>query len=194
MTKARLEAFSDGVFAIVITLLILDVRLPQVPYEQLPSALAAAGPQLVAYVLSFLLIGLYWIFHHQGLHRLERIDSVFLWINLLFLLCVSFLPFPTTLLGRYPLKTWPMVLYGSSLLAANGMGFLMLLYTHRKKSELIAAKYRESTFRQQWPIYAIVNGAYVVAIGAAFVAPIASEIIYGAVILGVVARTLHERL
>src|SRR5262249_34533535 len=101
MTKARLEAFSDGVFAIVITLLILDIRIPEVPYRQLWPALTAAGPRLLAYVMSFLLIGLYWVFHHHGMQRLERTDGVFIWLNILFLLFVSFLPFPTVLLGRY---------------------------------------------------------------------------------------------
>src|SRR4051812_17865526 len=102
MNKNRVEAFSDGVFAIVITLLILDIRLPEVDAAHLPGALRDALPHIVAYVMSFVIIGVYWISHHHALQRLVRVDGVLLWLNMLLLLFVSFLPFPTSMLGRYP--------------------------------------------------------------------------------------------
>src|SRR4051794_3390811 len=95
VSKVRLEAFSDGVFAIVITLLILEIRIPDVTQPELANALAAAAPKLLAYVTTFALIGLYWVFHHHALLLVRKVDGALLWLNLIELLGVSFLPFPT---------------------------------------------------------------------------------------------------
>ena len=97
MNKQRLEAFSDGVFAIVITLLILDIKIPEVQSTALPAALVKMLPQLVTYVLSFFIIGLYWHLHHQVATQIKLIDGAFIWLNLVWLLFVSVLPFPTAL-------------------------------------------------------------------------------------------------
>lgn len=101
MNKTRLEAFSDGVFAIVITLLILEIHLPEVDYSQLGHALIELLPRIFAYVMSFAVIGLYWVGHHQSSLLVKEIDGVFLWLNVLLLLLISFLPFPTALMGRF---------------------------------------------------------------------------------------------
>ena len=94
-SKTRLEAFSDGVFAIAITLLILDVAVTEAgtPLEELFSA----WPSYVGYVVSFITIGLAWIGHSAMTEELDHVDAVFLRLNLLLLLVVVFLPFPTTL-------------------------------------------------------------------------------------------------
>ena len=81
MQKSRLEAFSDGVFAIVITLLILDIRFPEVPYSQFGQTLLSLLPRILAYVMSFILIGLYWVVHHNSLHGMKKTDRGFLWLN-----------------------------------------------------------------------------------------------------------------
>ena len=97
MEKSRLEAFSDGVFAIVITLLILDIRFPEVEYSQFAATLVSVLPRILAYVMSFIIIGLYWVIHHNSMHAIKKTDRGFLWLNILLLLCVSFIPFPTSL-------------------------------------------------------------------------------------------------
>lgn len=130
MTKSRLEAFSDGVFAIVITLLILDIRFPDVPYIQIIEALSSVVPRILAYVLSFIIIGLYWVSHHNSVYVMKKTDRGFVWLNMLLLLCVSFIPFPTSLLGRYPFEAWPIIIYGITLITCNAVAYIMVVYVH----------------------------------------------------------------
>jgi uncharacterized membrane protein len=119
LNKQRLEAFSDGVFAIVITLLILDIRIPVVPSMALGAALVHILPQILTYILSFFIVGLYWHLHHQVSAQVKLIDGAFIWLNLVWLLFVSMLPFPTALLGRYPLQPIPLTIYGINLILVN---------------------------------------------------------------------------
>lgn len=181
MEKNRLEAFSDGVFAIVITLLILDIRIPEVEYDHLREALYTVLPRIYAYVLSFLIIGLYWISHHNSFLSVKKTDRVFLWLNMLLLLSVSFIPFPTSLLGRYPFKALPIMLYGASLIACNLVGVVMMIYI-RYHPHLGVPDFRERYFKRQMPIYAVVNGLYLLGILVAPVAPGVSYGIYGVVV------------
>ena len=83
MNKQRLEAFSDGVYAIVITLLILDIRIPEVPAESLGPALVKMLPQVFTYVLSFFVIALYWFSHHRVAQHVKLIDGNFVWLNMI---------------------------------------------------------------------------------------------------------------
>lgn len=102
MTTGRVEAFSDGVIAVAITLLVLDLRVPKASEHQaLSHALAAQWPNYLAYVVSFLTIGVIWINHHAMLHRLERVDYSVLALNVLLLLTVVALPFSTALMAEY---------------------------------------------------------------------------------------------
>ena len=130
MEKSRLEAFSDGVFAIVITLLILDIRFPEVPYSEFFKTLVSVLPRILAYVMSFIIIGLYWVTHHNSMHAMKKTDRGFLWLNILLLLCVSFIPFPTSLLGRYPFQAGPIIIYGITLIVCDIVGYIMLVYVH----------------------------------------------------------------
>ena len=101
MSVGRLEAFSDGVFAIVITLLILDIKVPVVESGHPGSALAHRWPQYVAYLMSFLIVGIIWLNHHATINLLARTDHRLQVHNLLLLLPVSILPWPTALLAEY---------------------------------------------------------------------------------------------
>ncbi len=101
MSRGRLEAFSDGVFAIAITLLILDVTVPHGSGAHLAHALVAEWPAYLAYVTSFLTIGVIWINHHAMFSKVGRIDRSFVFVNTVFLLVVAFIPFPTRLLAEY---------------------------------------------------------------------------------------------
>jgi len=102
MSPGRLEAFSDGVFAIAITLLVLDLHVP-VPSEttNLATALGHEWPSYVAYGVSFLTIGIIWINHHAMMRRIKAVDHEILVLNLLLLLCVGLLPFTTALMAAY---------------------------------------------------------------------------------------------
>jgi len=108
----RLIFFSDAVFAIVMTLLVLEIRVPEVPLAlaaaEVPNEVLALGPKFFSYVLSFLVIGTYWIAHHQTLRYVQSYDRRLLWLNLLFLLSISFIPFPTALLVHLQERFWAM--------------------------------------------------------------------------------------
>lgn len=91
----RLVGFSDGVFAIAITVLVLNIEVPTAA----PNTVLTEWPDVLSYVISFLVIGNYWISHHRIFQWIDRQDSRLLWFNLLFLLCIAFVPFPTSLLG-----------------------------------------------------------------------------------------------
>ena len=98
----RIEAFSDGVFAIAITLLIIEIGVPHVTgNESLSEALGDLWPSYGAYVLSFVMIGIYWANHHSLFRLFVRTDHYFLILNVFFLMTIAFLPFPTAVLGEY---------------------------------------------------------------------------------------------
>jgi uncharacterized membrane protein len=100
----RLIFFSDAVFAIAMTLLVVDVRLPHVaPITEatLAQALLALFPQYIGFLVSFLVVGQFWIGHHRVFGQLARSDDTLVWRNLLFLLVIAFMPFPTTLISQY---------------------------------------------------------------------------------------------
>lgn len=109
MGKARLEAFSDGVMAIIITIMVLEMRAP------VGANLASLRPLLpvfLSYVLSFIYIGIYWSNHHHFLHAAHRVDGRVLWANLFLLFCLSLFPFATAWMGENHFAAMPVALYG----------------------------------------------------------------------------------
>src|SRR5512135_37386 len=123
MTRNRLEAFSDGVIAIIITIMVLELRPPH------GVALADLGPlvpKLLSYVLSFVFLGIYWNNHHHLLHAVERVDGRVLWANLHLLFWLSLIPFGTGWLGQTNFAAWPVALYGAILLLAAVAYFLLV--------------------------------------------------------------------
>lgn len=118
LTKARIEALADGVFAIAMTLLVLDLKVPSIGAEntdQLLPALFAQWPKYISYLISFFMLGIYWIGHHNQFHVIRRSDRGFLWINILYLMTISLLPFSTALLGAYPSTRIALIIYGGNL-------------------------------------------------------------------------------
>ncbi len=101
----RLIFFSDAVFAIAITLLVLDIKIPEIPDDRvaadLPGSVAAVGPNILAYFISFMIISTFWVVHHSTFAYIRRYDHRLLWLNLYLLLFVAFLPFPAGILARY---------------------------------------------------------------------------------------------
>ncbi len=121
----RLEAFSDGVIAVIITIMVLDLRAPHTPTI---AALAASVPTFLAYVLSFVFIGIYWNNHHHMLRASEGIDAAAMWANLHLLFWLSLVPFTTTWLGENPTKGGPTAAYGFVLLMC-AVGYSVLQRT-----------------------------------------------------------------
>jgi len=118
---ARLETFADGVMAIAITLLILDVHVPPPSGRSLWSALAEEWPSYAGYVVSFLTIGIIWVNHHQMFKLIGRVTHGFLMMNVIFLMTIAFLPFPTALVADYiripDSRTAATVVYGLTMVA-----------------------------------------------------------------------------
>ena len=115
MGRGRLEAFSDGVLAIIITIMVLELKVPH------GADLGALGPLLpvfLSYVLSFIFIGIYWSNHHHLLHAVQHVDGRILWANLHLLFWLSLIPFVTGWMGENHFATWPVALYGTVLLSA----------------------------------------------------------------------------
>jgi uncharacterized membrane protein len=100
VSRARLEAFADGVFAIAATLLIIDVSA-DAPGGALGSTLEHSWPQYVAYAVSFLTIGIMWVNHHACMQLIDRVDRRFLFVNIALLACIGFVPFPTKLIAEH---------------------------------------------------------------------------------------------
>lgn len=122
MTKARLEAFSDGVLAIVITIMVLELRVPHDPSLE---ALRPLLPVFLSYVLSFTYVGIYWNNHHHMLHSAHRISGAVLWSNLHLLFWLSLFPAATAWMGENHFETWPVIAYGVVSLMA-GVAYYIL--------------------------------------------------------------------
>lgn len=115
MTKNRLEAFSDGVLAIIITVMVLELRRPERPDF---TALARLWPVMLSYVLSFIYVGIYWNNHHHFFHATKRVNGNILWANLHLLFWISLFPFATAWMGENHASPAPTVVYGFVLLMA----------------------------------------------------------------------------
>ena len=122
MNKTRLEAFSDGVLAIIITIMVLEFKLPEGSrYEDLEPLL----PKFLSYVLSFIYIGIYWNNHHHMMHTVKQVNGKILWANLHLLFWLSLIPFVTAWNGENHFAPFPMMLYGIILLM-NGVAYFIL--------------------------------------------------------------------
>jgi uncharacterized membrane protein len=174
----RLEAFSDGVFAIAVTLLILEVRVETTGDESLAAALHHALPQIGAYAASFLQIGIMWANHHALFRLVDRIDQLVVLLNLLLLGCVSFLPLPTELVAEHThgadART-AVLLYGGTL-AANAL-FFNLLWLRVVRAGLLVPGTAPAFVRDVNVRYLIGLGAYVAATLLAFVSPPAAIVV-----------------
>jgi len=128
----RLDAFSDGVFAIVITLLVLELRIPEVSGEhvgeQLKHGLIELLPKFFSFVVSFIYVSIYWVNHHQLFHQLKGADKGLFWLNSLFLMGLTFIPFPTALIGSYPREPVAVMFYGLSMMVTAISFVLMKFY------------------------------------------------------------------
>lgn len=164
MSKNRMEAFSDGVLAIIITIMVLELAIP---HEADLAALRPLIPIFLSYVLSFVFLGIYWNNHHHLMQAAQRVDGRVLWANLHLLFWLSLIPFVTGWMGENNFATLPVALYGTVLLFAAIAYFILsrvLLSAHEKDSPLEIALGRDFKGRLSLVIY-------LVAIPLAFVDP-----------------------
>ena len=133
----RLIALADGVFAIVITLLVLEIAVPEnLSSDSLRLVLDELRPTFVAWVISFLITGMYWVSHRDLFAGIRTVNRDLVWLNLLFLLPVALIPFAASVLGRYPDEPVALHLYGTVMIAASAVRLLLLWYVLRRPALL----------------------------------------------------------
>ena len=176
MTKTRLEAFSDGVLAIIITIMVLELK---VPHGDTPEALLPLMPVLLGYVLSFIYVGIYWNNHHHMLFAAKHVNGGILWANLHLLFWLSLLPFVTGWMGENHFAALPSALYGVVLLM-SGFAYWVLsrviVASEGPDSLLAKAVGKDRKGMMSLLLYAV-------AIPLAFVNPWISQVFYVAVAL-----------
>ena len=193
--KGRLESLTDGIFGTVMTVLVLSLSVPVVTSSsltvenfQLIDSLRGLAPDILAYVLSFIILGSFWIRHHTMFFFVNRVDRVLLWLNMLFLLTVGFIPFSTALLGRYPFLQLSLVIYGLNLIATSIASQILWFYAQRKK--LLASDSVDeraiSTINFRMSLGPV---SYFVAIIVSFFEPVITLVIYVVTLLFLVLAT-----
>ena len=134
ITTARIETLADGVFAIVMTVLVFDLRVPvqeQVDQVGLLHALATLAPNFISYLITFVILGVFWVGHHNQFFYIKRADRTLLWINILFMMCVALLPFSAGLLSRYGQDNVSIIIYNINLILSGLILFLHWWYATR---------------------------------------------------------------
>jgi len=173
----RLEAFADGVFAIAVTLLVLEIGIPK-SGEEIGHAITGQWAQYFAYVLSFVTIGIMWVNHHAMLEHFSRADRRFLFLNVLFLMCIAFAPFPTALVAEHLHSTTAALVYGTSFMVTavmfNAIWHYGRLHLLRPDADPRAVS---GITRSYLPGPLMYGGSALVA----FASPVASIALYGAI-------------
>ncbi|MGH8301596.1 MAG: TMEM175 family protein [Steroidobacteraceae bacterium] len=155
MGTERLEAFSDGVIAVIITIMVLELHAP---HGTDPAALKAVLPVFLSYVLSFVYLGIYWSNHHHLLQAVEHVNGAVLWANLHLLFWLSLIPFTTAWAGENHFVAWPMALYGLVLLLAAIAYYILaraLIALHGRSSALARALGKDFKNQVSALLYAI---------------------------------------
>ena len=166
-----MEAFSDGVFAIIVTLLVLELRVPVLPEnfstQDVLKELLRLFPKFFSFAMSFVIVAIFWVNHHQFFHSLEKTDRAMLWYNNLLLFWLSFVPFPTAFIGEHPVSMIPVMLYGAVLFFA-GVSFNLML-RHAVKAKLFLKSVSDEVLNQSVKRGVIGPVVYFVSIISAFI-------------------------
>jgi len=155
LTKSRLEAFSDAVIAIIMTIMVLELRPPS---GSTPASLASLAPKFLTYALSFLYLAIYWNNHHHLFQAVERVNGVVLWANIHLIFWLSLVPFVTAWAGDHPTVPLPVAIYGAVLILAAFAYYLLvpaLLVLHASDSVLARAIGNDTKGKISLVIYAL---------------------------------------
>lgn len=182
----RLNAMSDGVFSIVMTIMVFSIRIPDIPADRitqdLPQALMKLLPDIVTLIVSFIILGVYWIGHNNVFTHIVRHDRALLWLNIFFLMSVAIIPFPTTLVVRYGGEQLSIIVYAINLIVGGTLLDLIWWYgSHHRHlmCESIQPQLINSFHRR------ILTGPliYLLAIGVSFISMVAAKLLFvGAVV------------
>jgi len=187
---SRIVAFSDGVFAIAITLLVLNLSIPrELADSQVADALWGLRDNFVAFGISFAVIGRFWVLHHRFFAELTGFDGRLLALNLVYLACVVMIPFSSELLGEYGDATAAVVFYSVNLAAVVLVGMLMALYAQRRG--LVSASPDEHSEARVRSLF--ISGVFLATIPVAFVAPGYAPLIWLVLLVDVPAAIARRR-
>jgi uncharacterized membrane protein len=164
---SRVVAFSDGVMAVAITLLVLNLEVPEVTGEDLEDALADLVPSLGAYLLAFALIGRFWVLHHNLFERLRGFDATIMALNLLFLALIALLPFSTDLYDQYTDEGLAAAVLGATLGLAAVLNWAMTAYALRR--DFVHQRHRAATEPFARPAGLVLAAAFILSVPLAFV-------------------------
>lgn len=175
----RLLLFSDAIFAFAITLLAIDIRVPQLPQDQIASQLNnqiyALLPKFISFLLSFFIVGNYWISFHRTFHAIKRYDRGLIYLNLLFLMFIVLLPFPNDLIGKYPANEVTVIIY-ALFLAATGLSLYLLWVYASRRYRLVNETLHPDFIRRLRVRLLFSPVIFVISIPIAFVYPLASMV------------------
>lgn len=179
LTPTRLEAFSDGVIAIIITIMVLELK---VPHDTGLAGLAAQWPVFASYALSFLMVAIYWINHHHLFRYVHKVSNGILWANMLLLFCLSLIPFFTAYMGENHMAAFPAALYLGALFVC-GAAFMLLLATilrHQKADAEVACFARAAIIKNlaALVLYAAGTGLAGIHTGAALALAVVVALMY----------------
>jgi uncharacterized membrane protein len=191
--KERLEALTDGIFATVMTVLVLSLSVPVITggatNAGVATSIEALTPNILAYVLGFILLAVLWISHHNIFHYMIRVDRPLLWLNTLFLLTIGFLPFSTALVGKYPQFQVPEAIFGANIIAISICMLSILSYSGR--TGLLVVPQRDERImarvRSRWRTGPVL---YFVAILLSFFSPLSSFGAYVAILIFMVVQSI----
>jgi len=187
----RLKALADGVFAVAMTLLVLELVVPEImdpSNRELTSVLFSMWPKFLAYILSFLIAGIYWLVHHTIFDAIKYYDSTLAWINIIFLLFVALIPFTTWLLGEYFLMKTSTIIYGVHLLLMFLGGYSLWAYSTGKHILVVPdldPKVVKGAKKMGYIYFSILTIAIIIA----FFSPLISVFIYGFFVLMILVFT-----
>jgi uncharacterized membrane protein len=184
MPKTRLEAFSDSIIAFAITLLVLEIHVPDLPRAasngEMLRAIGALLPNFAVYLISFAVCAVWWVSHHGLIHDVEQVDRPLLWANSLFLMLIAFLPFPTGLLGHHPRQAVAAALYGV-VCALTGISFWLMRWYASIPGRLMKPSIDAALLRRRVRISMLSPCCYLLGAATSAVSTMAAMIIYAAV-------------
>jgi uncharacterized membrane protein len=186
LSPFRIEALTDGVFAIVMTLLVLELGVPVITgggvHAELLHRLGEMWPEFVSYAVSFLMLGFMWTVHHYQFKSIKQSDGVLAWVNLLFLMFVSLLPFTTSLLGKYINEQLPVLLYGGNIVAC--MVLRLILWNYATKGyRLVDKDIPPAVIKRSKIMLPTGIVVFIIGMGVSFVSTVISVCLFAAIIV-----------
>lgn len=176
MTKNRLESFSDGIFAIAATLLVLNINLPKTDISSailLEEAMYKSLPNTLTFIFTFLVVGTFWVAHNRIISIVKQVDHFLLWSNVFYLMTIAILPFPAAILAQHPLFKVSILFYSFVLFLCGLQHVIMIIYLHKHTGQ-IEKDFSKATFINSVKIAAVGPASYLLSMISCFFSPVLS--------------------